>query len=641
MENVIDLEHIERTVQDAREYAESIVNTVREPLMVLDADLKVVSANRTFYQTFKTKPEETEGQLIYDIGNQQWNIPKLRELLEEILPKNASFDNFEVNHDFPHLGKRTMLLNARRIPQPPARPRIILLAIEDITERKQVEALRASEVRYRLLFESAKDGIMILDSETGIIVDTNPFLAEMLGYSKEQLLGKTIWEIGMTKDIASNKDKFMELQKQECIRYEDLPLKTAGGQRIDVEFVSNVFVVDHQKVVRCHIRDITARKILEAKLRAVSHYTRSLIETSLDSLVTISPNGIITDLNAATEQVTGVSREKLIGNDFSDYFTEPDKAREGYKQVFSKGAVRDYPLTIRHSSGRVTDVLYNAALYKNEAGEIQGVFAAARDVTERKQAEHKLNEAYQKIKTHTQELEMINENLDSFAYSVSHDLRAPLRAISGFSQVLIDTQGDKVNEEMRHYLYRINEGAQKMGQLIDDLLSFSRATRSEIKYEKINVQNIVNDLVKAYRDVEPDRDIEFIVNPLGEVKADKEMLKIVFSNLLQNAIKFTIDRETARIEIGSEQKEDFIQFYVKDNGIGFDMKYKDKLFKTFQRLQTDERFKGTGIGLTTVKRIVTKHGGNIWAKGEVDKGAEFFFTLPSKTHVEDLINNVK
>ena len=517
MQNVTDLEQKERTVQDAREYAESIVETIREPLIVLDADLKVVSANRAFYQTFKTKPEETEGQLVYDIGNQQWNIPKLQELLEEILPKNTSFDNFEVEYDFPHLGKRIMILNARRIYRETNKTEMILLAIEDITERKQAEALRASEIRYRRLFESTKDGIMILDAETGIIIDMNPFLIEMLGFSKEQFLGKVIWEMRLIKDIASDKDKFIELQQQEYIRYKDLSLKTADGQRVEVEFVSNIYAVDHQKVIQCNIRDIT----------------------------------------------------------------------------------------------------------------------------ERKQMEHKLNEAYQKIKTRTKDLEMINEHLDSFAYSVSHDLRAPLRAISGFAQVLIDRHGDKVDEEMRHYLNRISEGARKMGQLIDDLLGFSRATRSEIKYEKINVEDIVNDLVKAYRDVEPDRDIEFIVNPLEEVEADKEMLKVVFSNLLQNAVKFTIDREKARIEIGSEQKEDHIQFYVKDNGIGFDMKYKDKLFKAFQRLQTDERFTGTGIGLTTVKRIVSKHGGNIWANGEVDKGAEFCFTLPSKTHVEDLINDVK
>jgi PAS domain S-box-containing protein len=295
----------------------------------------------------------------------------------------------------------------------------------------------------------------------------------------------------------------------------------------------------------------------------------------------------------------------------------------------------NFECRIRRIDGLVRWIWATGRYQLDVSGKAQRMAGIVQDITEHKQMEQKLNEAYQQIITRTKDLEMINENLDSFAYSVSHDLRAPLRAISGFAQVLLDTQGDKVNEEMRHYLNRISEGAQKMGQLIDDLLGFSRATRSEIKYEKINVENIVNDLVKAYRDVEHDRDIEFIVHLLGEVEADKEMLKVVFSNLIQNAVKFTSDRKKACIEIGSEQKEDHIQFYIKDNGIGFDMKYKDKLFKTFQRLQLDERFTGTGIGLTTVKRIVTKHGGNIWAKGEVDKGAEFYFTLPSKTHVKD------
>lgn len=253
------------------------------------------------------------------------------------------------------------------------------------------------------------------------------------------------------------------------------------------------------------------------------------------------------------------------------------------------------------------------------------------ETIERKKAEEKLKKAFKKLQTQEKHLEAINEHLDSFAYSVSHDLRAPLRAIDGFSQVLLDMYRDKVDDEMQHYLDRISKGAQKMGQLIDDLLGFSRATRGEIKYKKIDVEKIVNDLVKAHRDViEQDRDIEFIVNPLGEVEADEQMLKIVFTNLLQNAVKYTRKCEKARIEIESKQKRGEIQFFVKDNGIGFDMKYKDKLFEAFQRLHTDKEFTGSGIGLATVKRIVSKHGGKVWAEGEVDKGATFYFTLPAK-----------
>ena len=198
------LAEAEQTVKDAYEYAESIVDTVRESLIVLDTGLKVISANKSFYQTFKVNPEETEGRFIYDLGDRQWDIPKLRHLLEKILPQNSHFDNYEVEHNFKTIGPKTMLLNARRLNG------MILLAIEDITERKQVEkALRDSEVRYRRLFESAKDGILLLDAETGMIVDVNPFLVEMLGFSHEQFVGKAIWEIGLFKDIASNKNKFM------------------------------------------------------------------------------------------------------------------------------------------------------------------------------------------------------------------------------------------------------------------------------------------------------------------------------------------------------------------------------------------------------------------------------------------------
>ena len=370
---------------------------------------------------------------------------------------------------------------------------------------------------------------------------------------------------------------------------------------------------------------LQSRAQVEAGLR---QYT-DLYDFAPIGYFTLVRDGAIHQVNLAGANLLGVERGALIKRRFGVFVSARSRTTFSVflDDVFTSGSNETCEVTLQ-KDGSAPRLVHIEAITKD--GQREVCYAVVVDITERKQMEQKLNEAYQKIKTHTKELEMINENLDSFAYSVSHDLRAPLRAISGFAQVLIDTHGDKVNEEMRHYLNRISEGAKKMGQLIDDLLGFSRATRSEIKYEKINVENIVNDLVKAYREVEQDRDIEFIVNPLGEVEADKEMLKVVFSNLLQNAVKFTIDRKKARIEIGSEQKEDHIQFYVKDNGIGFDMRYKDKLFTAFQRLQTDERFTGTGIGLTTVKRIVTKHGGNIWAKGEVDRGAEFCFTLPSK-----------
>ncbi len=256
----------------AQKYAESIVETIREPLVVLTGELRVTSANRSFYQTFKVMPEETEGQFIYNIGNRQWDIPALREFLEEIIPKNTHFNNFEVDHEFPVIGRKRMLLNARRIYRQGKGTDMILLAIDDITERKKMEeALQVSETRYRRLFETAQDGILILDADTGEIFDINPFLIEMLGYSHEALLGKRLWEIGAFRDIEASRAAFLELQSKGYVRYEDLPLETRDKRHIDVEFVSNVYSVNHKRVIQCNIRDITQRKRVEEERRRLTY----------------------------------------------------------------------------------------------------------------------------------------------------------------------------------------------------------------------------------------------------------------------------------------------------------------------------------------------------------------------------------
>jgi PAS domain S-box-containing protein len=269
---ITERKRAEETFMEAQKYAESIVETIREPLVVLTADLRVTSANRSFYQTFKVMPEETEGEFIYNIGNRQWDIPALREFLEEIIPKNSHFNNFEVDHEFPVIGRKRMLLNARRIYREGKGTDMILLAIDDITERKKMEeAVQVSETRYRRLFETAQDGILILDADTGEIFDVNPFLIEMLGYSHETFLGKRLWEIGAFRDREASKTAFSELQSKGYVRYEDLPLETREGGQIDVEFVSNVYLVNHQKVIQCNIRDITQRRRIEEERRRLTY----------------------------------------------------------------------------------------------------------------------------------------------------------------------------------------------------------------------------------------------------------------------------------------------------------------------------------------------------------------------------------
>ncbi len=271
------------TIDSAREYAESIVATVRGPLLVLDAQLHVRSANRAFYEAFRVTPAETEGRFIYDLGDGQWDIPGLRTLLEDIVPTNSSLEGFEVERDFEQIGLKTMLLNARRFP-PEGQHELLLLAIEDITDRRRMaHAVATSEVRYRRLFEAARDGILLLDPDSRKIIDANPFMVELLGYPRDQLVGKELWEIGLLADEQASREAFRELQRAGTIRYENLPLRSKAGARREVEFVSNLYLENGRRVIQCNIRDITDRSRLEEernRLYRVAEESRARAEAN-------------------------------------------------------------------------------------------------------------------------------------------------------------------------------------------------------------------------------------------------------------------------------------------------------------------------------------------------------------------------
>ncbi len=245
-------------------YAENIVATLREPFVVLDNSLRVRSANAAFYRNFHASKPETEGRFVYDLGNGQWNSPQLRTLLTQVLSNSQPVEDFEVEHDFPALGRRNMLLNARRFPPESNNPQLVLLAIEDITDRRRVAAaMEHSEVRYRRLFQMAKDGILILDADTGKVIDANPFMTALLGYSHDEFLGKELWEIGLFRDINESRAVYRELQEKGYVRYENLPLESTSGHKVEVEFVSNVYGENNHQVVQCNIRDITERSRLQ------------------------------------------------------------------------------------------------------------------------------------------------------------------------------------------------------------------------------------------------------------------------------------------------------------------------------------------------------------------------------------------
>src|SRR5580658_4641563 len=306
-------------LQDALTYADNIIATLREPFVVLDKTLRVRTANAAFYRDFYASKEETEGRFVYELGNGQWDIPELRTLLTQVLNNSHPVEDFEVDHAFPDLGQRSMLLNARRFPPESNDPHLVLLAIEDITDRRQAEAAtKNSEVRYRRLFQMAKDGILILDAETGKVIDANPFMTTLLGYAHAEFLGKELWEIGLFRDINESRAAYRELQEKGYVRYEHLPLESRGGQKVEVEFVSNVYTENNHQVVQCNVRDITERSRLQRLTEEQAAALTDLDRRKDEFLAMLSHelrNPLAPILNAALLLRLHSNRERLQGNE--------------------------------------------------------------------------------------------------------------------------------------------------------------------------------------------------------------------------------------------------------------------------------------------------------------------------------------
>ncbi|MEP6917357.1 MAG: PAS domain S-box protein, partial [Acidobacteriota bacterium] len=380
------------------------------------------------------------------------------------------------------------------------------------------------------------------------------------------------------------------------------------------------------------------RRKLDQRLRDLQFYTRSLIESNVDALMATDPRGIITDVNKQTETLTGLTRDELIGAPFKDYFTDPIRAQAGIDRVLKEGKVTNYELTARARDGTQTVVSYNATTFHDRGRRLQGVFAAARDMTDLKRYEHALqqNEADRvRDSEHANELAALNQELEAFSYSVSHDLRAPLRHIHGYVEMLQRATQGQLSEKAAHYLKTITDASLEMGQLIDDLLAFSRVGRADLAFTPVDLSDLVRHVIRGLEMATTGRSIVWRIPPLPTVSGDASLLKLVFVNLIDNAVKYSRMADPAIIEIGCGPDEaSRVVLFVRDNGVGFDMQYVHKLFGVFQRLHRPDEFEGTGIGLATVRRIVARHGGRVWAEGALAGGATFYFTLERSPDVE-------
>jgi PAS domain S-box-containing protein len=506
---------------------------------------------------------------------------------------------------------------------------------------RAAESLRSSEERLAGIMETVPIGIVILD-KGGNITFANAAAEQTLGLERSDISGRAYndpaWritavdggpfpdeELPFSRVLAAGRDV---RGIEHAIAHPDGTMRILSVSAAPLHDAEGAITG-----VVASLWDITERKLADIYLQASESRFRELFE-NMSSGVAIyealegGNDFVFKDFNRAAERIDKADRNDLIGKRVTEAF--PGVRDFGlfdvFQRVWRSGNPELLPVTLymdeRESGWRENYV------YKLPSGEIVAIYD---DVTERKKVEQELRESRalieRRVEERTAQLEAVNRELEAFSYSVSHDLRSPLRGINGFSQALLEDYQGKLDEQAQDYLRRIRAASQRMAQLIDDMLGLSRVSRSEMHRETVDLSSMVKVIAEEFLAREPMRRVDLLVEPGIESEGDPVLLWVALNNLLDNAFKFTAGEAEARIEFGYEERNGRRVFFIRDNGVGFDMEYAEKLFGVFQRLHSMTEFPGTGVGLATVQRIIHRHGGEVWGEGVVGRGAVFYFTL--------------
>ncbi len=512
--------------------------------------------------------------------------------------------------------------------------------MSDALEARQF-SLQKSEERYRNLFHRVPVPLW-RTTPAGECLDINQACVNMLGGPDQE----TLLKINTNDQYVNPEDrkKWQKIAKRDGIVHDfEVQLRRHDGKIIWGRLTSRAIQNSKGDVLfyEGSVEDITDRRQAEEELL---HAHENLKKTLMfrDAVLSAIPTpvfykdreGRYLGCNLAFSEVMGVTQDQIQGKTVYELWPG-DHARVYHEkdlELMSNPGLQIYEFKVRDKDGRDRPVIYSKDVFRDENDQVAGIIGAFLDITDRRQAEEEVRqlnlELEQRVSERTAQLETANRELEAFAYSVSHDLRAPLRHIDGFIKLLIKNTGNRLDQQSHQYIAIIANSARKMGNLIDDLLSFSRMGRQKMQFRKVDLDVIVRDII---RELEPDtagRKIKWHSEGLPVVDGDTSMLRVVMMNLISNALKFTRPREEAVIEAGCESREGKTIVFVRDNGVGFNQDYADKIFDVFQRLHKEEEFEGTGVGLAMVQRIIRRHGGRVWAEGEIDRGAVFYFALP-------------
>ncbi len=593
-----------------------------------------VDVNEAWAQLFGFTREELIGKTSFELGINRDNerrVHTIDELQQHNPVRNLEQTLFSKSGD-----ALTVLTNINVITingQDYA-----LSTLQDITERKRTEqALRESEEKFRKAFLTSPDSININRLADGMYISINNGFSQIMGYSADEVVGKTSLELNIWVNPEDRKALVNGMTKSGVVSNLEALFRAKNGDIHDGLMSASMVELNNIPHIISITRDITERKRAEKMLLESEERYRATFDLTALGIAHLGLDGRWLRVNQTLCDIVGYTREELLNKTFQE-ITHPDDLDtdlEYVRQVLA-GEIQTYSMEKRYyrKDGALIWINLTVALVRESSGEPEYFISVVEDITGRKRIEEeigRLNDSLEiRVKERTVQLEAANKELEAFAYSVSHDLRAPLRGIDGWSLALIEDYQGQLDEQGRQYLERVRSEAHRMGQLIDDLLQLSRVTRADMQTSPVDLSTLAQTVMARLQSSQPDRQVEVAIQPDLTAQGDATLLGIVLTNLFDNAWKFTGKCPQARIEFGQVQLDGQQTFYVRDNGVGFDMSYAQKLFGAFQRLHKASEFPGTGIGLATVQRIIHRHGGRVWVKAEIDGGATFFFTLEEK-----------
>ncbi len=668
-----ELEAIKISEDAAREYSESIINTIREPLIAVDQNLRVVSASRSFYEVFKVKPAETLGQLIYDLGNKQWDIPKLRELLENILPQKATFDNYEVEHDFTTIGRRIMLLNARQIQRVLGKERIILLSIEDITERreienglekarKELEATKISEDAAREYSESIintiREPLIALDQDLRVVSASRAFY-EVFKVKAKETLGQLIYDLGNKQwDIPKLRELLETILPQKAT-FDNYVVEhdfTTIGRRIMLLNARQIQrVLGKERIILLSIEDITERREIENGLEkarkelattkisedAAREYSESIINTLREPLIVLDQGLRVVSVSRAFYEFFKVNPEETVGQliyDLGNKQWNIPKLRELLETILPQKATFDN-YEVEHNFATIGRriMLLNARQIKRVLGKDRIILLSIEDITGRRDIENGLERAREELKDLTTELKRAATAKSEFLANMSHELRTPLNSINGFSEVLYDETFGTLNEKQKRYVNNVLTSGKHLLLLINQILDMAKVESGKMKLSIVSLpmKALLMEISRLVADMAGKKKLQIeldLVDDLPAIEADELKVKEIIYNLLSNAVKFT--PEGGKIGIRAKRVIDSVQVEVWDTGVGIARENMEKIFEGFFRVDTpySRVTEGTGLGLPLSKKMVELHGGSFSVVSEgLNHGTLVRFALPIKS----------